>query len=184
MLIPPPTAEDRQPVPSRLPPELWLLVIQNTKYIHTLLALALCCSSFRDETQRNLFYHPRISESTAAQQYRFIHTITTSPPRLGLLIRVYEHKHGRENPGVPGGTHREVRAALRAMRNLKQLSLTKARTISLRVLDGCRFKLDVFEYGRPRREDLDVLPHFLATQPTLQHLALNGRCPSPGDRQR
>ncbi|KAF5327044.1 hypothetical protein D9619_004879 [Psilocybe cf. subviscida] len=154
-----------------LPYELHPLIIQKARGKSSLLSLSLCCSSFRDVAQSILFQYPA-GISTPDQQHSLIHSIISSPERLGPMVRIFICCYGKESPDVPGGTYHEVATALRAMSNLKQLVLSDASRYPPTILDGCTFHLETFHVAMQSGINA-FLTHFLPTQPDLKHLGID-----------
>lgn len=150
--------------------ELYQLIMQHVNDKTDLRSLALCWSGFRDEAQRCLFRHAE--PESLDQQNQLIATINTAPLRLGTFVHTFHIKDGLgfDSNGRP--VSGSLSLALRAMQNLKHLTINSGRALS--ILQGCAFSLHTLVYRHPvEGADLAfLLCTFLPTQNYLKRLKI------------
>ncbi|KAF5327882.1 hypothetical protein D9619_005158 [Psilocybe cf. subviscida] len=152
-------------MPPSLALELHLQIIQHIDNQADLCALSLCCSDFRDEAQRSLFYE--VTPKPLHRQAQFISTMNASPSRFGPWVHTF---YTNLKPRVDVQLS-DMSAALRAMRNLKHLKiLTDQHTSS--ILPGCTFSLHTLAFvdGLQEAEMQYLFYNFLHTQPSISRL--------------
>ncbi|KAF5314929.1 hypothetical protein D9619_007578 [Psilocybe cf. subviscida] len=150
-----------------LPVELCYRVIQLSSDKVGLCSLALCCTSFRDEAQSELFRGPFLA--TTQQDCQFIASILSSPTRLGRMVRTYSVNNA-DHPSVE-----DVAAALRSMRNLKNLYVQAEQQtrVSTLFVTHYAFQLHIFTLNPIATGIVPATVFgFLYEQPALQRLTI------------
>lgn len=157
-----------------LPLEIIYSIIGQVTGDNDLCSLALCCRTFRDEAQRQLFLHP--SHQSFSRQVRFLETINTSPRRLGPMVESYviDLRLDTIYTSTSSPTQTAAGPVVSSMCNLTTLRILYYGTSSILNISDlltCSFRLFSLEFGHYIEP---LLFDFLRTQPGLRHLKLHG----------
>ncbi|KAF5329492.1 hypothetical protein D9619_009502 [Psilocybe cf. subviscida] len=169
-----------------LPPlalEIYYRIMGHVTQHADLSALSLCCRSFRDEAQRELFRDPCGTNLTFVQQGKFFDVIIASAGRLALMVKSYKLRSlARDEPDATQARKTAV-AALHLMCNLTTLSIGDKWCIFLATILDCPFQLHTLAFARGSGYYAQVVDpllfDFLRKQPSLRNLTISGEKADP-----